>query len=150
MKKSEQAVHHFCNGHTCAQAILASYSEKYDLDVEQAIKLTTGLAGGMGIMGNTCGTVTGSILVIGLEKSSGKPGDHAFEEATYTAVKKFSDRFEEKHKSLVCKELLECDISQPEGYKRAREKELFKNRCPYFVESAVEILEEIFQEGDDL
>ena len=68
MKKSQKAAHHFCNGHTCAQAILTSYSEKYDLDVEQAMKLTTGLAGGMGRMGNTCGTVTGSILVIGLEK----------------------------------------------------------------------------------
>ena len=147
IKKAQQAASRFCDGHSCAQAVLTSYSERYGLDVEQAMKLTTGLAGGMGRMANTCGAVTGSILVIGLGKSSGKAGDYESKEVTFNTVQDFSKVFESKHGSLICKELLDCDISQAEGYKQAREKELFKKRCPHFVETAVAILETSLDSG---
>jgi len=146
MKKIKAATHAFCNGRSCAQAILTTYSDKYNIDVEQAMKLTTGLAGGMGRMASTCGTVTGSILVLGLDKSSGLVGDTASKEATMQAVQTFSQKFEEKHGTLVCKELLDCDISQESSYKKAQEEGLFKSRCPNFVETAVDILEGIIDE----
>lgn len=143
MDKSKQAAHRFCNGCSCAQAVLTTYSDKYGLDVEQAMKMTTGLAGGIGKMGQTCGTVTGSVLVLGLEKSSGKPHDHESKDATMQAIHQFTEQFEKKHGSLVCKELLACDLSQPDGYKKARDSGVFKTRCPEFVETAVGLLEEI-------
>ena len=145
MKKSKQAAHRFCNGCSCAQAVLTTYSEKYKLDVEQAMKMTTGLAGGIGKMGQTCGTVTGSVLVIGLQKSSGNPHDHESKEATMQAIHQFNEQFEKKHGSLVCKELLGHDLSQPDGYQQARESGVFKTRCPHFVETAVELLEGIVE-----
>jgi len=143
--KTKKAAHAFCNGHSCAQAVLTTYSEHYNLDVEQAMKLTTGLAGGMGRMAETCGTVTGSILVLGLEKSTGKVGDTKSKEATMKAVQDFSAKFKERHGTLLCKELLECDISQEEGYKKARETGVFRTRCPHFVETAVELLDEVIE-----
>ncbi len=143
MKKSIQAAQHFCDGCSCAQAVLTTYSDKYGLDVEQSMKMTAGLAGGIGKMGQTCGTITGSVLVIGLEKNSGKPHDHESKEKTMQAIHQFTEQFEKKHGSLVCKELLGSDLSQPDGYRQARDSGAFKERCPNFVATSVELLEEL-------
>jgi len=93
-------------------------------------------------MGNTCGIVTGSILVLGLEKGTDIP-DATSKDNTFKAVQIFSEKFVQQHGSLLCRELLECDISTEEGYKHARSERLFETRCPNFVNHAIEILEEI-------
>ena len=48
--------------------------------------------------------------------------------------------------SCLCSEILGCDPSTPEGRKFARENNLFKERCPQFVEKAMDVLAEIIRE----
>jgi hypothetical protein len=43
----------------------------------------------------------------------------------------------------VCKDLLDVDISTPEGHKTAKERKLFSTQCPKYVEDAAGILDEI-------
>jgi len=45
--------------------------------------------------------------------------------------------------SIVCRELLGCDISKPEGAANAKENGLFASVCPKMVGDAAEILEEM-------
>jgi len=143
MSKNEEAVSSFCDGFLCSQAILSVYGEEEGLERELALKLATGLGGGMGRTAHTCGAVTGAILVIGLKKGPVSVNDVAAKEETYYLVREFLNRFQKDNGSVVCRELLECDIGTPDGYRQACEDKLFEKICPRLVESAVEILEEM-------
>jgi C_GCAxxG_C_C family probable redox protein len=145
MTKSEQAVSKFLDGFLCSQAILSTYGPDNGLDSDLALKLATGLGGGMGRLGQTCGAVTGAILVVGLKKGAVIAEDIASREATYNVVKKFLNRFEKQNGSTICRDLLSCDISKPEEYQRAKEQNLFQTLCPRYVESAVMILENVLE-----
>jgi len=149
MSKEQDAAACFCDGFSCSQAILSTYGPRYGLEREQALRLAAGLGGGMGRMGRACGAVTGAFLVIGLDQGGTSAADKAAKERTYGSVREFADRFRERHGSTRCRELLECDVSDPADYARAQEEGLFKQRCPGFVQSAGELLEELLQKSEE-
>jgi len=94
-------------------------------------------------MGETCGAVTGAFMVIGLKYGNTKTGDDGARERTYELVGEFAKRFRSSHGSIVCRELLGYDLSNPEERTAARKKGLFTTLCPQLVQDAVEILEKI-------
>lgn len=93
--------------------------------------------------GQMCGAVNGALMVIGLAHGPTAADDAASREKTYAVTKEFWSRFEERHGSLVCCELLGVDIGTPEGREAAMRTGLFKTRCPMFVRDAAEIAEQI-------
>jgi len=115
MSRVDDAVQCFCRGAACSQAILGTYGPAVGLEREQAMKLAAGFAGGMRLA-QTCGAVTGAFMVLGLKHAGN---------------------------SVVCKELMGCDISTPEGAQRATKEGLFRTICPQLVQDAAEILEEM-------
>jgi len=94
-------------------------------------------------MGETCGGVTGALMVIGLRYGKTEVQDKQEKEMTYGLVKEFVNRFKSRNGSIVCRELLGCDISTPEGLSIAKEKSLIATLCPKFVQDAAEIMEQI-------
>ncbi len=94
-------------------------------------------------MADTCGAVTGAFMVIGLKHGKIKAEDEEAKRKAYSLVKEFVKRFKAKHNSIVCRELLGCDISKPEGMQHFKEMKLIDGICPKLVESAAGILEEI-------
>jgi hypothetical protein len=58
-------------------------------------------------------------------------------------VASFNSAFRERHGSLLCRELLGCDLLTPEGGQLARERHLFRERCPELVRDAALILGEM-------
>ncbi len=82
-------------------------------------------------------------MVIGLEHGRTSTEDEEAKEKTYEVTREFMDKFKSENGSIICKELLEYDISTPEGMAVAEEKNLFETVCPDFVRSAVKILEQI-------
>ena len=83
------------------------------------------------------------MMVIGLKYGKDKPDDEAAKEKTYRTVREFLLRFEKRHGTTICRELINADISTPESLTAARNKGLFTTTCPPFVKSAAEILEEL-------
>jgi C_GCAxxG_C_C family probable redox protein len=142
----ESAVDVFLKDCACSQAILVTYSRRYGLDPGHAMKLAAGLAGGMR-MAETCGAVTGAIMVLGMHGCGDDCNTGKGREKTYSLVREFTARFEQRNGSTRCKELLDCDISTAEGMKAAKDRNLFKTRCADMVRSAAEILEEMLKEG---
>lgn len=98
--------------------------------------------------GETCGAVTGAMMVIGLRHAKVRPDDDASRELAYALAHEFMDAFRERNGSLLCRELLGVDVSTPEGMKEIREKDLFATVCPKFVRDAAEIVEEILFTGE--
>ncbi len=143
MSRIEQAVSNFKDGFNCSQSILSTFSVEFGLNRDIALKLATGFGGGMGLLGKTCGAVTGALMVIGLKYGTASIEDKAAVEKTYGLVQKFIKEFTDINGSSSCHDLLDCDISTPEGINSAMEKNLFTTLCPNFVRTSAEILEKI-------
>ncbi len=143
MSRVEQAVSCFQDGFNCSQSILSSFSVEFGLNRDIALKLATGTGGGTGLLGKTCGAVTGALMVIGLKYGKDSIEDDAAAEKTSSLVQKFVKEFTEINGSSTCDDLLDCDISTPEGLNSASENNLFTTLCPNFIRTSAEILEKI-------
>jgi len=139
----ETAVRMFERDFACSQSVLAAFADPADLSRETALRVAAGFGGGLARSGETCGAVVGAIMALSL-RHCGDPADEPLsKERTYPAVREFLARFRALHGTIVCRELLGIDIAAPEGLQSAREQGLFKSRCPAFVRTAAEILEEL-------
>jgi C_GCAxxG_C_C family probable redox protein len=132
----------FRQGFNCSQAVLSAFAEDFGLEREMALRVAGGFGCGMR-MGEVCGAVTGAFMVIGLKYGKMRPEDDEARERTYGLVLEFADKMKAKHGSILCRELIGCDLSTKDGYTQAIEKGVFVTLCPGFVKDAVEILEEI-------
>lgn len=133
----------FREGFSCSQAVAAAFAEDLGLDQETALRISQPFGGGIGRSGDWCGAVTGAFLAIGLKYGRIRVEDTVSRDRTYGLVQEFIRRFKVRHEHLKCRDLLGCDISTPEGQKKAEELNLHKTRCEDFVRDAAGILEEI-------
>jgi C_GCAxxG_C_C family probable redox protein len=143
MSDVERAVSGFKQGFNCCQAIVSTYGPHFGLERESALKLASGFGGGIGHLGESCGAVTGALMVIGLKHGGTLAEDEKSSEKTYGLISQFLERFKARHGSIQCRELLGYDISTLEGLKTARHNGLFEKQCPAYVRASAEILEEI-------
>lgn len=142
MSKVDEAVECFCGGAACSQAIVGTYGVDYGLTRTQAMKLASGFAGGMRL-GETCGAVTGAFMVLGLRYAGPHCDKRDGRDEVYVALGDFVTQFQKRHNSVVCKELLGCDVSTPAGARKATREGLFRTICPKLVQAAAEIIEEM-------
>jgi C_GCAxxG_C_C family probable redox protein len=145
MSRIEFALSRFPHGFNCSQSLLSAYAEPLGMDDATALKIASGFGGGMSGMADTCGAVTGALMVLGLKYGQASP-DHESRAAIYARVRDFAERFKKRNGSLMCRDLLGCDISLPEGLQQAYEQGLFATTCPKFVRDACEILDEMLAE----
>jgi C_GCAxxG_C_C family probable redox protein len=82
-------------------------------------------------------------MAIGLKYGKTVITDNAARDKTYSKINEFVEEFKARNNTIVCKELLGCVLSTPEGAKIASEKNLHSTVCPKFVADAAEILEKI-------
>ncbi len=141
MNPIEETVDLFANGLNCSQAIMTVFGKPFGVDLEMAKKIGRPWRGGMGHLSQTCGALTGAIMVLGLANTISEEGE-ARKEA-FKSVKKLFQRFEEKYGTTVCKNLLGEDLSTEEGMRKIREQNLVRKVCPQYVRGAAEILAEI-------
>ena len=141
--KVESAVGCFREGFACSQAIVSTYGDEFGLDKETALKAAAGFGAGMGRLGEVCGAVTGAMLVIGLKHGQTQAKDRETKARCYALVHDFADRFRTRNGSLLCRELLGCDLGTEEGMALAKQKGYFVELCPRYVRDAAEILEEV-------
>ena len=124
--------------------MLSTYGARFGLDREMAFRVAGVFGSGMG-RGDTCGAVTGAFMLIGLKHGKTKGSDDLSQERADELARQFAERFIARNGSIVCRELLGCDISTSEGLKAAKKEKHFKKRCPKFVQDAAEILEELLK-----
>lgn len=140
--KSEQAVEKFVSGYNCAQSILYAFGPDLGLDAETALKVATGLGGGVGGSGEVCGAVTGGVLALGLKYGRGGRDDKSVAQAAYQKTLELMRAFERVHGSRTCRTLLGgCDLRTTEGKQRFQQEGLHKKVCVGCVRTVAEILE---------
>ncbi len=126
----------------CAQTVFSLFANDLGIDEKAALRIASGFGGGMACA-ETCGAVTGAYMVIGM-KHGHDVSDPDKKANTKELIKKFNQKFKEKHETLICEELTGYDISTPEGAEAATNADVFQSKCPEFLKTSCNILEEEF------
>jgi C_GCAxxG_C_C family probable redox protein len=139
----------------CSQAVVAAFRDGVGGISDEVFKAATGLAGGVGLMGETCGAVTGGVLVLssflGREYDNfADPEEMRFE--SFRLAKKLIERFRTKYGSPKC-ERIQTEI-MGRFYDIWTERDEFlaagghDDKCPGVCEDAAAWVAEIlFEEG---
>jgi len=143
LTKGDDVAGLFTGGWSCSQAVCAAFAEDLGIDQKTALKLSCGLGGGMAHTGNTCGAVTGALMVIGMKYGRAELDDLASKDKTYEVAAAFMKEFRRRNHSVNCTELIGHDLSDPAELALCREKKLFHVKCSKFVRDAGEILETV-------
>ena len=146
MTHKEKALSYFSEKFHCSQSVLAAFADECGLTEEKALKLGACFGGGMR-KGEVCGACTGALMVLGALYGQSDSSDIDSRMLANKVNDEMMERFAEKCGSYICNDLLECDISTPEGAEYARDNKLFTEFCPEMVANAVDILEEIIKEN---
>ncbi len=122
----------FSQGYNCCQSVLAAYCEPYGLDRKTALKLASGMGGGVGHSGEICGFVSGACLVLGLKYGTDAPDSKL---KLNPICLEFCNAFKEKFGSVKCRDIIKHDITTMEGTLKAKEQDAFKicAECGQFV-----------------
>ena len=146
MSNVEKAVATFKKGLNCSQTIVATYGPGLGLAEDMGVRVAAAFGGGMGHTGNTCGAITGAMMVIGLHCSKDSCSVAQAKVRSYALASELMKTFEARHVYTDCKTLIGQDLSTDEGMRTARENDLFDTLCVVFVRSSAEILEELLIE----
>lgn len=142
MTRREKALDYFSRGYHCSQSVLAAYADRCGLSEQQALKLGACFGSGMR-KGEVCGACSGSLMVLGSLYGRVDLSDESSLQLEKDVCDRMMKGFAEACGSCLCREILGCDISTPEGYLCARENNLFRERCPQLVAGAMDVLEKI-------
>jgi C_GCAxxG_C_C family probable redox protein len=143
MNRSEKAKELFLSGYNCAQSVMLSFADDLKFSKELAQKVAAGFGGGMGKRQETCGAITGAIMVLGLLKGEEVNNNDELKEAAYGSVKDLTRDFILSYKTTLCRELIGCDLNTPEGSAKFKEEKIMEITCAGCVEKAVQIIEDL-------
>ncbi len=141
MSNAEKAVEKFKNGLNCSQAVLSAYGPSLGLDEETCIRIAAPFGGGIGHVQEVCGAVSGAIMAIGLKHGEGTR-QRDKRDRIIELAQEFIIEFKKQKKSILCRDLLGCDISTRDGLLKAREQNAF-NVCADYVRLAGQLLEKM-------
>jgi C_GCAxxG_C_C family probable redox protein len=143
--KKDDAVSLFNSGFNCSQSVAGAYAEDLGLKQADALKMAAAFGGGIGRSGQTCGAVTGALMVLGM-KYGMTVADPQAKERMYVIAQSFLKHFAARHGSVLCKELLNADISTVEGRAAMRERNTHAAICSPLIADVTAMLDEMLKE----
>lgn len=135
----EKAASLFKEGYNCAQSVLLTMQDFWNEKKLLEPKVASAFGGGIGGRGSLCGALTGGVIAIGQKYGSNKPVDKEREKAYFLALT-FYNSFQKEFGSVFCRDLIGYNLTDPKERKKARESQVFLNKCVHFIEKAVDIL----------
>jgi C_GCAxxG_C_C family probable redox protein len=148
MTRREMAMANFMKGYNCSQSVVLAFADMLPVNESDLLKMASSFGGGMGRLREVCGSVSGMFIVIGLLYGYDGPETGPVKAEHYKRVQELAHRFEEKHGSIVCRELLGLNVKREAPTPEARTKEYYKKRpCPEIIGDAAEILDQFIKEN---
>ena len=145
MTKREESINNFLSGYNCSQSVVKAFSKELEdasYNVEEMLKIASPFGGGMGRLREVCGSISGAFLVLGALYGYNTPETGDKKKDLYSKVQDIAKSFEEKHGSIVCRELLGLDNKHDSPIPSERNNEFYKKRpCMELIGDAAEIVE---------
>lgn len=132
----------FMKGMDCSQVVTERFAGQMGMTKEQARKVSSCFGGGM-MCGETCGAVTGALIVLGMKYGHYMDGDMAQKERMMQKTAEFRKLFQEKYPSCICRDLLGYDLGTPGELEKVMESGRLLSFCPGVVEAAIDVLEKV-------
>lgn len=105
-ERVDRAVDNFMQGYGCCQSVVAAFADLYGFTDEQAKRVAAGFGGGVGRMRMMCGTVSGLVILAGMDCGQTEGADRMGKAACYRVVQQLVNTFKERNGSIICAELL--------------------------------------------
>jgi len=147
MDRSDLAKGYMEANYNCAQSVVKAFAAETGMQENDLVHLAFPFGAGLGRQGFVCGALSGASMVLGAKYGKMLQGKEAYREKLYGLTQELLERFRKQNGTILCKELLNFDLSKPEELLRARETGVFTTKCPVFVHQAAEILEELLKEN---
>ena len=142
MTRRELAINYFKEGYNCSQSVVMAFKDVLSIDAKQLCKVASPFGGGISRMRETCGAVTGMVLVLGNLIGDDTPEMGGKKHELYKNTQEILKIFENKYGSLTCRRLLNLEVKHDDPKPSERDHSFFMNRpCPELIGGAVEILE---------
>ncbi|SDA77188.1 C_GCAxxG_C_C family probable redox protein [Lachnospiraceae bacterium G11] len=133
----------FKKGYNCSQSIVLTFADILPLDRDTLSRMASSFGGGMGRLREVCGAVSGMFMVAGLLYGYEGPETGQVKAEHYARIQDLAHKFEEKHRSIVCREMLELSVKHDAPTPEARTEEYYKKRpCVEIIGDAAQILDE--------
>ena len=143
MTRREIAMDNFKKGYNCSQSIVLAFADMLPVDETQLLRLASSFGGGMGRLREVCGSVSGMFMIAGLLYGYDGPETGQVKADHYKRIQELAHKFEEKHGSIVCREMLGLNVRHDVPTPEARTAEYYKKRpCAEIIGDAAEILEQ--------
>ena len=142
MTRRERAINYFKEGYNCTQAVVLAFKDILTIDANELCKIASPFGGGISRMRETCGAVSGMVLVLGnlIGYSTPEMGEKKHE--LYKKTQELLKIFENKYGSLTCRVLLNLTTKHDDPKPSVRDHSFFEKRpCPELIGGAAEILE---------
>ena len=133
MTKKDKAIELHNKKYNCAQAVACSFCGEIEVSERLLFKATEAFGRGMGDMQETCGALSGAVMLAGLKCSDGNTADPNSKAATYKVSKAMVESFADKTGGTVCKELKGIGTGK------------VLCSCPDCIKAGVEVVEEILK-----
>ncbi len=143
---SELAMAYFKEGYNCSQSVFLAFCDEYGMDFETALKISSSFGAGMGRLREVCGTVSGMFMVAGLIYGYSDPKDHKAKTEHYERIQYLAKEFEDKNRSIICRELLGLGAGKDKPEPEIRTAEYYKKRpCMELVGMAADIMDKYIE-----
>ncbi len=147
MTRREAAMENFKKGYNCSQAIVLAFADLLPVDETMLLRMASSFGGGMGRLREVCGSVTGMFMIAGLLYGYDGPETGKIKADHYAGIQELAHRFEEKHGTIVCREMLGLTVRHDVPVPEARTAEYYRKRpCVEIIGDAAEILEQYIRE----
>ena len=148
MTRKDLAINYFKEGYNCSQSVVLAFSDVLKDDVKTLCKIASPFGGGISRMRETCGAVSGMVLVLGNLIGYDTPEMGEKKHELYKKTQEILKIFENKYGSLTCRVLLNLTSKHDDPKPSLRDHSFFDKRpCPELIGGATEILETYLKEN---
>ncbi len=133
----------------CAQHICVALAEQVGLTKKQALGLSAPLGCGLG-HAETCGCVTGALMMLGLRYAPESMEDaERMAAVLQERTAEFEKNFISRWGGLTCRDILKTDIAAtPTAMKEAAEAGLFVNLCHPMIKDTCTVVAGMLEQKD--
>lgn len=149
MSRADKARELFLSGYNCSQAVLGAFCDDMGLDFDVAISLSAGFGGGIGRLRETCGAVSGAVMVVSLSKGKFDVTNPDEKNEIYKKIQQLVKDIEAQTGSIICADLLRVPRRGSSHVAEIRNDEYYKKRpCADLVFIAASAAEKILSEQE--
>ncbi|WP_028974467.1 C-GCAxxG-C-C family protein [Spirochaeta cellobiosiphila] len=145
MDRCKKALEHFDTSTNCAQSVAIAFEDLIPLSSRDILHMASSFGAGMGGLQSVCGALTGAFMVTGFVSPLPETPEDKVQQKLI--IHDLASRFEKRTGTMLCKELVQCDLNTEEGQAYFKEKGIKQKVCHSCVRTAIETFEQMHSEG---